>query len=107
MTRVLKITVDAGFGFSPIVCSDFGWPMPNKPGPKTVQAKLEGARNSQETRKLGTPWERVRERQFADGDPHSDGDAHPRALLRPWRHGYGGHSDRAGGDACSEERRDH
>jgi hypothetical protein len=51
LTRLLKITVDAGFGFSPIECGDFGWTMPKKPGPKTVQAKLEGARKSQETRK--------------------------------------------------------
>jgi hypothetical protein len=35
----------------PIVCEDFGWTMPKKPGPKTVQAKLEGARKGQETRK--------------------------------------------------------
>jgi hypothetical protein len=61
--RYLKMAVDATFGPSPEVFADFGWDVPKRPGPKTVQAKLEGARKARETRKArGTMGKRQRKK---------------------------------------------
>jgi hypothetical protein len=51
-TRYLKMVVEVEFGPDAVAWDDFGWELPKKPGPKTVEAKLEGARKVRETRKL-------------------------------------------------------
>jgi hypothetical protein len=52
LTRQLKHAVTAELGFTADGWDDFGWEVPKKPGPKTVEAKLEGARKAQATRKV-------------------------------------------------------
>ena len=63
LTRLLKSYVLAVFGSSPTHWGDFGWEVPKVPGPKTVQAKLEGAEKLRGTRKArGTMGKRQRKK---------------------------------------------
>lgn len=47
----LKGVVEHVLGPTHDIYAAFGWTMPNKPGPKTVKAKLQGAEKARETRK--------------------------------------------------------
>jgi hypothetical protein len=51
LTRLLKHSMTAAFGLSAKAFADFGWDLPKKPGPKTVKAKVEGAKKALATRK--------------------------------------------------------
>jgi hypothetical protein len=50
MTAALKGLVHARLGMNITSWGDFGWTLPKKPGPKTVEAKLAGVRKRAERR---------------------------------------------------------
>jgi hypothetical protein len=50
MTAMLKQLVSARFGVNVGSWGDFGWTLPEKPGPKTVEAKLAGVKKRAERR---------------------------------------------------------
>jgi hypothetical protein len=47
----LLLVVQSRFGRNPVTLGDFGFKMPKKPGPKTVEAKARGAERLRATRK--------------------------------------------------------
>jgi hypothetical protein len=60
---LLKQRVGVILGVSQVVFNDFGWTVPKKPGPKTTQAKLEGAIKARATRAArGTMGKRQRKK---------------------------------------------
>ena len=63
LARYVKMSAESRFGLTPTICADFGWEVPKPPGPKTVKAKLEGAKKARETRKArGTMGKRQRKK---------------------------------------------
>ena len=63
LQKSLKLVVGVNFGRSAVVYADFGWELPKAPGPKTVEAKLQGAARVRETRRLrGTLGRRQRKK---------------------------------------------
>jgi hypothetical protein len=68
LTRYMKMAVEARFGLLHKIYADFGWEVPKRPGPKTVEAKLEGATKARDTRKArGTMGKRQRKKIRAGG----------------------------------------
>jgi hypothetical protein len=47
----LLLFIESRFGRNPVTLGDFGFQMPKKPGPKTVEAKVLGAQRLRATRK--------------------------------------------------------
>ena len=52
LARQLKQTVTVELGFSIAGWSDFGWEVPKPPGPKKLDAKLQGAKKARATREM-------------------------------------------------------
>jgi hypothetical protein len=57
LTRYVKMAVEARFGLSHKIYADFGWEVPKRPGPKTVEAKLEGRRKRATRERRAGRWE--------------------------------------------------